>query len=147
MIACNRWHDSLLDASLDELRGTGSSPLATHVRSCTGCGGAARTLLEATATLHADLGSPSPPSAATVDDLLARAGLRSHPVRGRRLWPRLGAAAAAVLALLSLPSRETPVAFRTPTTEVSPAPMLEEGDGNAAILPTRNPDITVIWFF
>ena len=147
MIACNQWRERLLAAPLADLEGEGTSPLVAHLRSCARCAEEARILLEATERLNADLDRSAPLSAATLEDLLARSGVRRILPRRRRLWPRLGAAAAAVLALLSLPSGDAPVAFRSATTGVSRPPTLEAGVGNAAILPTRNPDITVIWFF
>lgn len=153
----------LLEAEPDELRGVGASDVATHVRACPSCRARARRVLDAEAALDAHLGSA--PAGFDMDAVLAAADeapRTSHgpPTRaapphapGRRVrisaWGRWSglAAAAAVAALLLLPGREPPTLPAVARAEVPP-PVVEAAPGHTvAIMATRNPDITVLWFF
>jgi anti-sigma factor RsiW len=161
MTTCDRFRDSLLQAEPDELRGVGDSELAAHVRTCPACGRAARTLLEATAELGAYLGraGPAPDVAGILQRAAAPAARRVAPsptaspgVRRRirledpRPWVAL-AAAAAIAGMLLLPG---PAAPPPPTAAADPyrLPTVESASGRTvAVLPTDNPDITVLWLF
>jgi predicted anti-sigma-YlaC factor YlaD len=149
--------DRLLVADLDELEGRTDTPLARHLRVCPSCRAAARRIVEDTAILAARLAVDAERpdadallAAARAADPRAAVGLASA---GWRLGPRelswLGLAAAAGLAAVLLRPPPTPP-DRSAASDVSAAalPLVEAApDRDVAVLPTRDPDITVVWFF
>lgn len=142
MSDCTLNVDALLDADPDELSGAADSEVGRHVRDCPQCRDAARTILEATDRLRAVLDAPPPPL--DVDAVLARAK-RRRPLAGR--W--LAVAAAALLAGLWLfGERERPLPGEPPPPRPEAYPLVEaSGDRDVAVIPTANPEITVLWFF
>ena len=152
MNSCRDIRVLLLEAELDELAGDGSSPVAEHVRSCAGCRDLAHRIVEETEGLGSYLSRGA--AAPDVDAILGAAGMGEAapepppqvlPFAPWRRWTAL-AAAAAVAGLFFLradhaPQVVGPVAFQTP-------PLVEAApDRNVAVMPTANPDITVLWFF
>lgn len=152
MNSCRDMRVLLLEADLDELAGDGSSPVAEHVRACAGCRDIAGRIVEETRGLDSYLSRGA--SAPDVDAILGAVGVgdaatdpppRVLPFTPWRRWTAL-AAAAAVAGLFFLraddaPQVVGPVAFQTP-------PLVEAApDRNVAVMPTANPDITVLWFF
>lgn len=171
MSVCEAYRDRLLDAEPSEFRVDASTDLADHVRGCAGCRAAAREILRADDALAHALAAglaavPQLDAAAVVANALATrtrpAGAavgappmnrRGAPVEGRGAlgararWMAL-AVAASIAALLLLARRELPPPgvelaprLATPVTVEAPA------DRNVAVIPTTNPDITVLWFF
>jgi hypothetical protein len=168
---CEAYRDRLLDAEPSELRADASTDLADHVRGCAGCRAAAGEILRADDALaHALAGGlaavPPLDAAAVVANALAtrtrlagaaggappgdRSGApveRRGAPGARARWIALAAAASiAALFLLSrresrLPGVELAARLATPVTVEAPA------DRNVAVIPTTNPDITVLWFF
>lgn len=166
---CERALDRMLEAEPAELRGEGGTELARHIRGCPRCQRTAGVLvaelsaLDAALDAYAEEGDPEVAADAALAAI--RAGSvpgRARPHRGgrmratrglaARLGAGLGLAAAAALAALLLrgPSGPTPPPPsaagspdpREPAVAVTPPP----GRG-AAVLQTRNPDITVVWLY
>lgn len=156
--------DALLEAEVEELSGSRATPLGLHVRACARCRAAAARILDANAALDAVLSARRPLDAADVIER-ARAAptARAAPsaadtaprVRRRvglrgtlpRRW--IGLAAAASVAALMLWTQRTPQPNGTtwqPTAESQPL-VEPPSDRNVAVFETRDPDITVIWFF
>lgn len=152
MNACRDLRARLLEADPRELAGLGPSEVADHVRTCAACGAVAGAILEETAALGRFLAEAGQPP--DVEAILTSAGVpRSEPGAAARVfsfpsWRRWSAlaAAAAVVGLLLLPAdapvevADIPPLEGRPLVEVPP-------DRNVAVLPTANPDITVLWFF
>ncbi len=149
---CTDLRRLLLEAEPEELAGRGPSPVAEHVRTCGACRSVAEGILAETAALGRHLAYLS--SAPDVDAILTAAGVGGEaaftPAKvirfpSWRKWSAL-AAAAAVAGLLFLPGDAPLQAPRTIT--LGPPPLVEAAPGqNVAVLPTANPDITVLWFF
>lgn len=139
----------LLEAEPDELRGQGASALATHLRGCASCAAWARLVLDAEAALDAHLDSA--PAGFDFDAVLAAANAPPAPGRKARLpaWGRWSglAAAAAAAALLLLADGEPPP-LPAVARAAAPPPVVEAAPGHTvAVMATRDPDITVLWFF
>jgi anti-sigma factor RsiW len=150
MNACPDRVGALLEAEPDELAGRADSDLARHIAGCDACREAAASLRRATLSLDRVLASPG--AGPDMDALLSRARHRETTVVRRAfpraLWIGLAAAASfAALLLLGPDRRPTPVA-PVAATSVRELPTVESaGDADLAVLPTDNPNITVIWFF
>ncbi|HEX6132856.1 MAG TPA: hypothetical protein VFZ24_02660 [Longimicrobiales bacterium] len=135
---CAGVREQLLTAEPDELRGTGDSPVARHVRACARCARDARRILEAQGELGAALTT------------LASA---DRPSRVRALRPALrlagvltAAAAAALLLLLPGAERE-PERLPGPVLVVTDVPVVNAGGDDAvAVMQTSDPRITVVWY-
>ncbi len=167
MTSCNAMRAMMLHASPRTLRGEGDDALARHVASCGECARVARRLLRDLEALDEALGSAPP--VLDVDALLARAGRApprrardtSQPVAGTvspprwRRWAAVALAACVAGLALFVRSRLT-----TPGVEparlpilagaapAQPAPTVVSAPGrNVAVIPTDNPDITVVWYF
>ena len=160
MSDCASFRELMLEAEPAELRGKGESLLARHVRDCPACARTAALLLEETERLDAFLADAPP---LDVDAVLARAGvasgaatpeaapsrlrIRRFPLR--RVWVPLAAAAALAGLLLF----RGPGPTRVPATDMAareaPAPPLVEAlaDQDVAVMPTNDPNITVVWIF
>jgi hypothetical protein len=147
---CSRL-DELLEVDVDVLVGEGDSELAGHIRGCSHCAEAARAIRASTARLEAVLATPS--ASLDVDALLARARLDAAPAptRERYRWARWAVPAAAVLAgLWAIGDRDPPLPGRaTPAARTEAAlPLVESSPGrDVAVMPTNDPDITILWFF
>lgn len=168
MSECASFRDLMLEAEPAELRGEGEGPLARHVRGCATCARTASLLLEETARVD-ELLSEAPPL--DVGAVLARAGVEARAAAGRaeatrnarpdearlrilrfptrRLWVPLAAAAALAGVLLL----RGPGPTRAPTGgqaagEVALPPIVEAAaDQDLAVMPTNDPNITVVWIF
>lgn len=153
MSDCTRFRHDLLATDPDELSGRADSALGRHIRDCERCRVAARVILEATEGLRTVFDAPAPPLDA--DAVLARARFEAVPSRsksdGRRVaWGRWVsvAAAAAIGGLLLLGERERPLPGQAFTPRLQPFAVVEApADRNVVVIPTENPDITVLWFF
>lgn len=127
------------------------SGLAAHLGSCASCRSAARRIREGNRALDATLKAAPGVDAAA---LLARARLRpageERTPRRRRApaaWVGL-AAAAALAALLVLPGEPDPIPATTTTPPEREYALVEAGpEDNVAVMPTDDPDITVLWFY
>ena len=143
--------DALLELSTEQL-GHLDGDNAEHVSTCASCRSAVERILETERVLNEAL-STHPPL--DVDAVLARAATdgplpRTSRVRsiGRRGYAVLAAAAAVAALLLVRPPPPTPSTAnltRNPGVSTTPPTLVAEGD--VAVLATRNPDITVVWFF
>lgn len=152
MSECTRSLEPLLEADLGVLAGEGDSELAKHIRGCGRCGGAAQAIREATGRLDEALSTA--PAALDLDAVLRRvevaaAGRPGPGVRGRFPAARWVALAAAATAALIIVGEREPASIRRPTTPPRPTfPLVEPAaDRSVAVIPTGNPDITIVWFF
>ncbi len=168
MTRCKSFVDSMLYASMSELRGAGDSALARHVATCPHCASMARRILEDTRSLGRILEGPAPEL--DLNALLSRAereaateeprsrGLppsrRARRFRRRSGW--VGVAAAAGISALLLVTYEKDRAPRVPpdgatgtvAARAEAPPIVEAAPGHdVAIIPTDNPDVTVVWYF
>lgn len=128
-MTCGDARELMLEADLVELRAEGDSLLARHLAGCEACRTMAQHILAQTAALH-------------------EAIEQRPPVRRRFAWRRtipVGLAAAAALTLLLVPrpkeTRVVPVA-----SEARPEGVVATAS-NVAVIQTRNPKITVVWYF
>lgn len=146
MKSCSIDRDRLLIADTADLEGTSGTELADHVASCPECAEAAARILRLNRALDEAL-SHAP--TLDVDAVLARASMRSvSGTRSRARWGGLSAlvAAAALTGLLLWPGWGSPPGdpSTTPTRSYSD---YEPVSGNLVVLPTTNPDITVLWLY
>jgi anti-sigma factor RsiW len=168
---CEAAREQLLVADVDELFGTGDSPLAHHIRRCERCRTLAnriladqqaldRALTELSRERSPDVVVTTPPVGRQADD---------GAIGRRRLWRRaLPLAAAAVLAaLLLLPPALRRESLNMPGDtlgDVAVVSIDQSGDrsgdrgraslqveapaeGRMAVFETRDPSITVVWFY
>ena len=152
MSQCRDIRALLLEADPEELAGAGPSQVAEHIRTCDACRSVADGILAETAALEEHLAYL--PSAPDVDAILMAAGVgeptpdaRAGVIRFRswRKWSAL-AAAAVVAGLFFLPG-DRPLQLPGTLTVGPPPLVVAAPDQNVAVLPTANPDITVLWFF
>lgn len=166
---CNSFRSKMLTAELEVLRGVGDDPLARHIAGCSACAEIAKAMLVDAESLDRVL-AQSPPEL-DVDAVLARAGSGAAPNAGiapetrtrqrhRALASRRGrwtavALAACAAALLFLqreegprPGASGPVAPVPTAVAANPPPTVESAPGhNVAVIPTDNPNITVVWYY
>ena len=155
--ACGRPVEALLRAELDELKGTGSTELAGHIRACERCGALARSILAGYETLNDTLEPAvelNAPRIVALGRSRAEAGVR-RTSRWRfampPTWAAATAAAASIAAVLALVLPEPrgpglePV-WQPPAT-VASAPVVSAPHHNVAVIQTDDPDITVFWFY
>lgn len=163
MSACHRPVEALLTAELDELAGEADTELGRHVRDCPHCSAAARKILAANEALNASLSQRRVLHSAS---LLARARSREHAPRASRprwraRWLAYGplgwvgagiglVAVATVLLVLTLPREPLPspelAAEQTAAGRASQPLMVDAPGYDVAVIPTENPDVTIIWF-
>lgn len=154
MNACPDRREALLTADPAQLRTEGEGPLAEHLRECRGCREDAARIVAANAALEAWLSPPT--DVPDVEEVLRRAAgsaprraasAGTPSVRRALGWSGGMVAAAAAVLLWSGRGGESPVDPLAPV-QVEAPPLIQETSARAvAVLPTDNPDITVLWFF
>jgi anti-sigma factor RsiW len=138
------WRDRLLEAESVELEGTADTEVGRHVATCGACAASAARILAAHAALDEHLDAhPAFDAAALV--------ARARPARARRrpsvrLWAPL-LAAAGLAALLLYSERSLPPLPGTAPAALAPPDVSAPEGTNFAVLPTTDPDITVVWLF
>lgn len=152
MIDCERSRALMLEAEPQELAGEGTGALARHLATCPRCGEIAAAILRDTrglgAALEAAAGAPD------VEGILERAadtaGDAPRLPRSRTgrwvAWSTLAAAAATAAVLLGRPDAPLPPPA-TRVADAAPPALQVDTEQNVAVIPTGNPDITVLWFF
>ncbi len=148
---CSEAVELLLEADVAELQETGDSPLAEHLRTCDGCRERAAQILSMTRDLSDALDDLAARIAPTLDpgDMRVRS-----PVRWRVLVPLAAAGIGALMLLPRGPDSLVPIPFVEPPAWASSqtvpgaARVMVQSDlhERIAVLPTQNPDITVVWF-
>ena len=147
--------DWIIEADPAELERDATGERAAHLAECAECRALAAGILGAEAVLHEVLESVEP--ALDVEAALVRAREANRIARRHRRWQvavPLAAAALAGLLLLGRPSPAPREAFDPATLEAARAlglagvrPVVKaESHERVAVLPTGNPNITVIWF-
>lgn len=143
-MTCTEVRVALLEADLDELRGTAGTPLALHVRACADCRVAAERVVRVEDAMGRRLAEFAPGH--PVPAASARLGRRHHPWR----WAVSLAAAATIVALIVRPG-QGPSPRDAPSASEQPGPgrvAVEAPPGrNVAVFETADPDIVIIWFF
>lgn len=136
---------ALLEADLEELRGTADTPLALHLRDCPDCRAAAERIVRVEDAMGRRLGALAP-----------RRGIARAPAaapRRRRPWRWAAplAAAAGIVALVVTRAPEPRPEDHGPpdlaTHEVGGVSVRAPAGRNVAVFQTDNPDIVVIWFY
>ena len=152
-MTCAEAAEQILEADRLELEGMGESMLARHLKGCSRCRAMALAVVRGEDSLAEEMAAVVPMP--DLDALLDENG-RSKPERTERIRIKarrfglglLPLAAAAAFASLFL-SREPQVpgdSYSPPA--FSPGLGLEVPEGrNVAVLATKNPNITVLWFF
>jgi hypothetical protein len=140
MMKCEAVRDALLEADMDELRGTGDSDVTRHVATCADCAAYARRIMQSYSQMAVGLGQMSTQNvAATV-----------IPMKKRRpaMWLPLPLAAAAILALLLLRSEreELPNVDALAQLITREAPVASPPAGKQAMILERN-DMTIVWLY
>ncbi len=158
MMRCEIARDRILEADPAELTNEVTGDLAEHLETCSACQALAERVLESERALAGAIAAVEP--GLDVDAALSRvpSGRGWGSVRGwRRAGLALPLAAAAVAALVMLKPLGNPgqaVAFDPSSPVVAralgwdrPPPVVRStSHATIAILPTENPDITIIWF-
>ena len=154
MSGCPEWRERILEADLEELGGARHSELSAHLGACPACGALADAVLRTNAGLARSLEAATRDDV-DVDGVLARLGHGAAPDAGvrattgpPRVAPWLPLAAAALLAaLLALPAPEPPLDPVPPATPTAPPAVEVPAGRNVVVIPTADPQITVLWFF
>lgn len=138
LMSCEQARDLMLEADLDELRGTGDSPLARHVRNCGECAGFANRILESYGKMDNGLVS------------IHAAQLDIVPIRKRRSlgWMSAPVAAAAVIALLVIARQNDPLPNVNGVARLmfSDAPIVAPRAGQQAMV-IQKKEMTIVWLY
>ena len=157
MSGCSGWRESVLGADLEELRGTAGSELSAHLAGCPMCRTVADAVLRTSAGLASSLEATASREEVDVEAVLTRLERSASPHFGElpkssrppraALWLPF-AAAALVAGLLALPTAEPPMGPSPPPPPPTTPPAVDVPDGrNVVVIPTSDPQITVLWFF
>ena len=151
MTACEAWAKRLVVAAPEELSGKAETDLSWHVRDCQRCAAEARRIVSANEALHVAMSSPEVDAARLIERArhaevdLPRPTMHRLARAPRIVWSTIGAsmaaAAVAVVLLLQPPTLE-PLSLAE-----RPPPLVDAADSNLVVMPTRNPDITILWFY
>ncbi|NJD10126.1 MAG: hypothetical protein FIB01_06675 [Gemmatimonadetes bacterium] len=155
---CRACLEFLLSAEPEELRGGHAQ--REHLRTCESCSARARAIgahaEELATALAAVTDGRSRTGAGRVPSRGGRYGAATAPARGGRWseWlPALAGVAAAAALLIALGREEPRVpAARVPAVAAAPrvpatTVVNAAGPGGVAVMPTNNPDITIVWTF
>ena len=138
---CDRFRAQMLEAEPVELSGMTETPLSRHLGVCPSCRQRARRLIEGHRVLDRALLGLEPRLVAP----LAGTTLPRGRPRIRWRWP---AVAAAVVLWLAVRGGLGPqVEWSTPSAPVSEPDQQLATTGNAVVIATENPDITIVWFY
>ncbi|MDH5590389.1 MAG: hypothetical protein OEZ65_14635 [Gemmatimonadota bacterium] len=146
MMSCTEARRLLLEVEPSALRGDGDTPLAIHLRGCRSCSTAAGVILSEGALLDAILSGRD-----AVEEVGARVA-SFPPVARNRVRTFVPLAAAALLAgvvLTRFPGiRPEPEAPSRQIVSPSALALVEVPEGrNAAVIPTSDPDLTIVWIY
>lgn len=155
---CERARKLILEADPVDLRGGAAGDLTDHLTDCEACAELARSILDSEQALATAIDAMTPRT--DVEQALARVPQR-RSWRHRTRWKRaawalpLAAAATAVLLLPTGPGDpgpssafdpEGPAMERRLTWDFGATVVRSASHENVVVLPTGNPDITVVWF-
>ncbi len=151
MTACRTWASRLVVAAPEELSGTAQTDLSRHVQGCPRCAAEARRIAAAAEALRMAMSSPEVDAARLIDQARSAETVEPRPTSHRfakapRIaWGALAASmAAATVAVVLL--MQPPTLEPLPPPE-RPQPLVDAADYNLVVMPTRNPDITILWFY
>ena len=153
---CRRPVADLLRADVDELKGSGSSELAGHIRGCEHCGTVARSILSGYEALDDTLEAAVRVQEPSIVALGRARAADARPRTRWRLptppaWAAATAAAASIAAVMALllpapPKPQLEQVWQPPAITAS-APVVSAPHHNIAVIQTDDPDITVFWFY
>lgn len=159
-MTCDGALERILAADPDELRPDAPGELAAHLRGCAACAARARRILEAEAGLAgvmARLSAPGHVEPLSDDVSSATPTATRRPSRASARFRRSLrvaaplAAAAAVAVIWGTAHEEAPAPTPRPDLDQVYAleqPLVSAPDGRrTAVMATRKPGITVVWFF
>lgn len=143
-MTCLEARAALLEADLEELRGTADTSLALHLRDCADCRAGAERILRVEDALGRRLAAHAP-----------RRGIARAPATPWRRrpwrWAVPLAAAATILALIVTRPEQSPPRGDAPVVSKPPGPsrvaVRAPAGRNVAVFETKDRDIVVIWFF
>lgn len=151
MTRCAAWTKRLLVAAPEELSGMAETELSRHVRGCRRCAAEARRIVSANEALRVVMSGPEIDAASLIE--LARHADADGKKARRKQWttgPKMAwaamAASVAAAAVILVPLLRTPTLEPLPL-QVRPQPLVDAADYNLVVMPTRNPDITILWFY
>ena len=154
MTDCTTTRDWILEVDPEELEQGSAGGQADHLAECPECRALADEILEAEAVLRDGLEQVEP--ALDVAAALERARAAHRAGRVRRRWQvavPLAAAALGGLLLMGWPSPVPVSGFEPATLRAAralglsgPRPVVKAESQRVAVLPTENPNITIIWF-
>jgi len=155
-MTCGDARIAVLEADLQTLRGSGSDPLARHLRECRSCRSLAAAIVEGEGNLADALATAVPPP--DLDRVLRLAAEAPEPAwtgpytRPKVTWfharvsvPLAIAAALALLFFTRTPSLPGPRYAPPPPSQALQVEALE--GQTVAVLETSNPEISVVWLF
>lgn len=142
---CTEARAALLEADLAELRGTGDTALALHLRGCAACRTAADRVARVEDAMAQRLAALAPRRE------VVRAPAPLHRRRRPWRWAVPLAAAATILALIVTRPGQSPPRGDAPVVSKPPGPsrvaVRAPAGRNVAVFETKDRDIVVIWFF
>lgn len=154
-MSCEEARRRMVEADLDEVEGHEETPLRAHLRGCARCMADVARIVEMHSRLDARLITVAAEIAKQADPREARdtAGALRRP-RARVFVPLAAAALATVILLSKNSETRTPFDYVPPpawaasTNSIDdPIPLVQAiSHDRVAVLPTANPDITVVWF-
>ncbi|MDE0452369.1 MAG: hypothetical protein OXI90_11475 [Gammaproteobacteria bacterium] len=152
MTACGVWVKRLVMASPEEFSGMVETKLSRHVRDCPRCAAKARRILSANEALRVAISGPEVDAAGLIErahhagaDETAT-GRKRWPTVPKLVWSAMAAASVTAAALIVVPLLRTPV-LEPLSPHVRPQPLVDAIDYNLVVMPTRNPDITILWYY
>ena len=151
MTACRAWAKRLVVASPDELSGMADTDLSRHVRDCPLCAAEAGRIITANEGLRVAISGPEVDVAELIErarhaDVVEKKTRRKRWATVPKLaWSSMAASMAAAAAVAVLFLNTPPLEPLMPSAP--PRLLVDAADYNLVVMPTRNPDITVLWFY
>ncbi len=157
-MTCAEALELVLEAEPEELTGVGNSPLAAHLRQCADCQRIAQSLHTHHAAVQAvylSAESRRPAAAGVTRSIGPSAEGTALATTGHHLrrWVLVGVGVAAAITLMVMVRHGTPATALThptaPSVTTPAAPMVAQvpPNQNAIIFATRDPLISVVWFY
>ena len=151
MTACAVWAERLVVGAPDEISGVAETELSRHVRDCRECAAEAHKITAANEALRVAITSPEVDAVELIERARhvganeQKAGVKQSARIPRLGWTAIAASMVAATAMVVL-SLQKPILEPLPPP-VRPQPLVNAADYNLVVMPTRNPDITILWFY
>ena len=151
MTACAVWAERLVVGAPEELSGVAETELGRHVRDCRKCAAEAHKITAANEALRVAIASPEVDAVELIERARhvganeQKAGVKQSARIPRLGWSAIAASMVAATAMVVL-LLQKPILEPLPPP-VRPQPLVNAADYNLVVMPTRNPDITILWFY